>query len=606
MELFRLFGRILIDNDEANRSIQATNQQAQELGQKFTNGIQRAAKWGTAIATGAVVAGGAIVGLVAATTDLNRDLARLASNASNMGYDFKVIEDQFKKVAQVTGETDSAVETLSNLMQSGFSDVQMADIIDDINGAAIRFSDTLKTEGIADGIQETFATGAAIGQFGELLERSGVNLEAFNAGLAEAKKNGTETDYVLQQLADLGLASAYEEYQKLNPELAANTEATANFEIATANLGKALSPIATSLTNFVTAGLEWVANSPTVQGAVQWLSDTFSSIDVNAVITSIQNFTAQLRDAFGPIVNDITSFLGLLWDQLKDTVGIQTSEEAFQIFNDTIAWIKDNGELITAAIAGITGALVGFKVLTTINTAITILNGLMIAFRTGTLMATLAQWGLNTALLASPLTWVAVAIGAVIAAGVLLYKNWDTVKQKAGELWAKVKEVFGNIKSWADEKIQPVVRFFTNLYNKFQDFKRAITGFKMPNWVSSIGNTLSNAASRVRNMIPGHATGLERVPYDNYTARLHQGEAVLTANQSNALRSMGMLGSNPDGTPKLNLAAGQTSGVGNINIAPSAVYLSDQVVGEIVFKVVDVLMKDKSDTELYMRGGNIL
>ena len=92
-----------------------------------------------------------------------------------MGFDYKNIEDGFKKVAAVTGEADSAVETLSNLMQSGFNDQQLASVIDDINGAAIRFSDTLKTEGIADGIQETFATGEAIGMFGELLERSGVD-----------------------------------------------------------------------------------------------------------------------------------------------------------------------------------------------------------------------------------------------------------------------------------------------------------------------------------------------------------------------------------------------------------------------------------------------
>lgn len=37
-------------------------------------------------------------------------------------------------------------------------------------------------------------------------------------------------------------------------------------------------------------------------------------------------------------------------------------------------------------------------------------------------------------------------IGALIAAGVLLYKNWDTVKAKAAELWAKVKETFGGIR----------------------------------------------------------------------------------------------------------------------------------------------------------------
>ena len=59
-------------------------------------------------------------------------------------------------------------------------------------------------------------------------------------------------------------------------------------------------------------------------------------------------------------------------------------------------------------------------------------------------------------------------------AGVLLYKNWDTVKAKAGDLWGKVKTVFSGVKdsivgafdsakekvkgffSWLDDKIESV------------------------------------------------------------------------------------------------------------------------------------------------------
>lgn len=86
--------------------------------------------------------------------------------------------------------------------------------------------------------------------------------------------------------------------------------------------------------------------------------------------------------------------------------------------------------------------------------------------------ATLAAgFGKVIGFLTSPVGIAMVAIAALIAVGVLLYKNWDTIKVKAQELWDKVKTVFGGIKdaiigafesakakvsgffTWMDEKI---------------------------------------------------------------------------------------------------------------------------------------------------------
>lgn len=211
-------------------------------------------------------------------------------------------------------------------------------------------------------------------------------------------------------------------------------------------------------------------------------------------------------------------------------------EKAFEFGNT----VRENWGPIKETLIGVSTAVgvvaVGMGALKVISTVTTMVQG----FKTAMGLATAGQWAMNTAMLASPLTWVVVGIAAVIAIGVALYRNWDVVKEKAGELWAKTTEVFGGIYDWAAQKIQPVTGFFKGLYDKFIDFKNAITSFKLPDWVSSVGGAISGAASKIGGWINGsHATGLNSVPYDGYIAELHKDEMVIPARQSERIRAAG-------------------------------------------------------------------
>ncbi len=57
-----------------------------------------------------------------------------------------------------------------------------------------------------------------------------------------------------------------------------------------------------------------------------------------------------------------------------------------------------------------------------------------------------------------------------------------------------------------------------------------IAGALSINVPAILGKTVSNAAQAV--VLPGHKDGLDYVPYDNYVARLHKGERVLTAEEN--------------------------------------------------------------------------
>jgi len=88
-------------------------------------------------------------------------------------------------------------------------------------------------------------------------------------------------------------------------------------------------------------------------------------------------------------------------------------------------------------------------------------KGAMAAITSGSLIpaigaAATSVWTFTAALLANPITWIVVAIIALIAAIVLLWKNWDqvsewliksweVVKEKAAEIWGAIVELFTNI-----------------------------------------------------------------------------------------------------------------------------------------------------------------
>ena len=239
--------------DKAKSALKGLGSTAESVGKEIGNGLKKGFEVGAKAAAGVGVAmAGAAVGagaFVESQKEMNMDLARLRTNAEQSGRSLSAMEEGCKKVAVVSGEADSAIEAVSNLMATGFDDNQLAEALDYVNGAAIKFSDTLKTEGIADGIQETFATGAAIGPFAELLERSGVNIDTFNEGLATATKNGTQADYILQQLSQLGLKETYDAYTENNAALNEYNQAQLDSQVKMAALAEQMQPFVTMLMN---------------------------------------------------------------------------------------------------------------------------------------------------------------------------------------------------------------------------------------------------------------------------------------------------------------------------------------------------------------------
>ncbi|VSJ09484.1 phage tail length tape-measure protein [Streptococcus pneumoniae] len=108
-------------------------------------------------------------------------------------------------------------------------------------------------------------------------------------------------------------------------------------------------------------------------------------------------------------------------------------------------------------------------------------------------VATAATWAFNAALavLTSPITWIIAAIAALIAIGVLLYQNWDTVVEFAKTAWQGLCDFISGI-------CQSIGEFFSGLWTKLQEIFEPIgqwLGDKFKQGWDAISNTFSKLGS---------------------------------------------------------------------------------------------------------------
>lgn len=177
------------------------------------------------------------------------------------------------------------------------------------------------------------------------------------------------------------------------------------------------------------------AFGPEIQKALDYVSENV----LPAVSQAAQNLGNFIQD---PVIVKFKEF-----KELVGAVGDKISE-----FN---SFLSEHQEILVAAavaVGGLTTALLiynGAAILASIQSGIE--TGMLIAMYTTEWIATAATTALGAAFafLTSPITIAILAITAIIAVGVLLYKNWDTIKEKASELGAYLQEKCEGMKeSW--------------------------------------------------------------------------------------------------------------------------------------------------------------
>lgn len=200
---------------------------------------------------------------------------------------------------------------------------------------------------------------------------------------------------------------------------------------------------------------------------------------------------AKVIDGIIDSIKSLTKFMEKYWDVLEPIfVGIAAGLVTMKA--------------ITVAQAAWTAAVAAWAVVGALATTVTTAFGVALAFAT------------------SPIGIVVLAIGALVAVGVLLYNNWDIIKEKAALLW-------GYLKAFAGKVVQYGKDIVFGLWNGISDMGQWIKD-KVLGFVGGIGKTITDffgihSPSKLtegygKNIVEGLANGI----LDNAQAA---GEAAL-------------------------------------------------------------------------------
>lgn len=214
--------------------------------------------------------------------------------------------------------------------------------------------------------------------------------------------------------------------------------------------------------------------------------------DIKMIKNLGANFLTQLGTNILPYVREFAEAALPVASEALEKIGSYMTGTIIPAAETAVKWISEHRTLILALAAGIATAVAAYKAY---KVAITAYNAVMAVYKvvtaasaTGTFTLAGAMTALNLPVLA-----VVAAIGLAVAAGILIYKNWDKIKAKAVELGAKISEVWGNIKTGVSEAV-------ANLVSAFQSNFPLLSAY-LSGWWESVSAALENVKAIFANII---------------------------------------------------------------------------------------------------------
>lgn len=434
---------------KASSALTATQRQAKHAQNTVTGFGKSAASSFKSVAAGAT----SIVGAIGVTKALSGAFNMVKSSLTSAFDRIDVMENFERTMTTLTGSADKAKSALEATRESVTGTAYGLDV------AAKSVQDFVTRGMDVDKATNTMkAWGDAVAFYGD---GSNEQLASVSDALAKMYSTGKVSMDQVNRLYDAGIAGPEMYAQATKRDLGAVQKDLSSGKISAEDfidvVGKAMMEGTNGVEKIAgaakDAGGSWGNTFANMRAAVtRGVEDVVLNIDkmlTDNGLPEMREMVAQFGSKFEDVLKKagtkipvVTDYLVGMYDKakpgidwIKDT-GLPAIKDGIGYVTDKSKemyhFISDNWSKIGPVVAGIAATIATYKIGVVAVTAATT------TWRTVTAAAQVATALLNGTLVVSPLGWVALAIGGVVTAGIALYKNWDIVKEKAGQLWQKL------------------------------------------------------------------------------------------------------------------------------------------------------------------------
>lgn len=585
VEIFKLFGSIFVNNDEANKSIAETEKKSKGVASTLGNGIKTAAKWGTAMVGGAAAGVGALSSVAESTREYRTEMGKLDTAFVTNKFSAADAKQTYSDLYAVVGDSGQATEAANHLSLLCNSTKDLQSWTEICTGVYGQFGDSLPIEGLTEAANETAKVGAVTGPLADALNWMGVSEDEFNEKLAKCSSEQERQQLITSTLTSL-YSDASAQYKETNGDVMASNRAHQQLSDTMAQIGAVAEPVLNSLIGLGGKLLEQL--SPLIESVAENLAPALINIceEVAPIIVS-------MLEQIMPLIEELLPFIAQLMEQLAPII-VQIVEQLFppllQIIQDLLPYFMQIIQAIMPLLSTLVELLMPVIEMF-VQLAGVLLNGLLAALTP--IIEDLATF-LNDLL--TPLIPIISELCDTIV-GVLqpvfeqlspvisqVFDALRPVLNLLGEMLETLipalvpviewlahifSEVLGNAIKRVEKILEPisgifngiidfvkgvfsgnweqawngVVNIFKNVFNLLPTFVEGVINgiiwvinklLEGVNWATSMIGWEIDPIPEVT--LPRFRAGIDYVPHDKFAAYLDAGEAVLTAQEAEEYR----------------------------------------------------------------------